>query len=191
VWASIRDLTFRDRPPVGPSQHVSKVSSGQAASCRGSWRVCLLKGCGRGFRSSCARVWYCSAECLALARRWVCWKAQQRYRSSAQGRARRREQSRRWRQRQKEKRSKPSETPAKNGCEGHPRRRRRGEFSCDRPGCYDSFARSARSPWQRFCSALCRGALRLVRLRERRWQGRCGSCPLKLWTFSDLGVRSP
>jgi len=56
--------------------------------------------------------------------------------------------------------------------EGH---RKAGFFeflSCDRPGCYEVFSRSARSPLRCFCSSACRAALRRVELRERRHFGR-------------------
>ena len=59
------------------------------------------------------------------------------------------------------------------------RRRREGHpyqflfsCSCDRPGCYEEFDRSRRSPLQRFCSWACRHALQCVLERERRWRER-------------------
>lgn len=46
-----------------------------------------------------------------------------------------------------------------------------GEIGCcRRPGCYDRFVRTRRSPLQRFCSYRCYQALRRVVLRERRWR---------------------
>lgn len=150
--------------------------------------------CGCCFRPNCARSCYCSDKCRGEARRWTLWKAQQRYRSTENGRAHRREQSRRRRQRQEEQPQKVPQDPIEKGCEGH-HQRRRGKigrnFSCDRPGCYECFNRSARCSWQRFCSALCRHALRLVRLREKRWQGGCSSCPLKLVISGVSAVRGP
>src|SRR5437899_7193712 len=44
--------------------------------------------------------------------------------------------------------------------------------TCDRPGCYENFERSRRSPLQRFCSHNCRRALERVLERERRWRQR-------------------
>ena len=41
---------------------------------------------------------------------------------------------------------------------------------CDRPGCYECFVRSRRSPRQRFCSHACRRAMERVWERERRWR---------------------
>lgn len=46
------------------------------------------------------------------------------------------------------------------------------DHSCDRPGCYQMFALSKRSPLQRFCSHDCRRALERVLERERRWRER-------------------
>jgi hypothetical protein len=48
---------------------------------------------------------------------------------------------------------------------------------CDRPGCYECFVRSRRSPRQRFCSHACRRALERVWERERRWRRRRGRVP--------------
>ena len=45
-------------------------------------------------------------------------------------------------------------------------------FCCERPGCEERFARSSRSPCQKFCSPSCRQALRRVIERERRWRQR-------------------
>jgi hypothetical protein len=96
--------------------------------------------------------------------------------------------------RQRQKRQTAVHPPPEKACEGHHTRRVRRavkKFSCDRPGCYEGFDRSPRSPWQRFCSALCRGALRLVRLRDRRWQEVCWACPLRAEESRVLGVRGP
>jgi len=59
------------------------------------------------------------------------------------------------------------------------------QTSCDRPGCYEGFLRSRRSPGQRFCSKECRLALERVCERERRWQeAQPGSRP-------EVPLRSP
>jgi len=50
-------------------------------------------------------------------------------------------------------------------------------ISCDRPGCYDLFRLTARSPKQRFCTKSCRCALERVCQRERRWRERHGLGP--------------
>jgi len=50
-------------------------------------------------------------------------------------------------------------------------------ISCDRPGCYDLFCPTARSPQQRFCTKSCRCAMERVWQRERRWRARHGVGP--------------
>ena len=69
-------------------------------------RRCLLKGCGQWFHPRQAHQRYCSAECRKAARRWCRWKAQQRYRETAEGKEKRNGQSRRYRERVKD--SKPA-----------------------------------------------------------------------------------
>lgn len=49
-----------------------------------------------------------------------------------------------------------------------------GEISCDRPGCYDLFLRTRRSPAQHFCGKPCRRAMERVWQREARWAERHG-----------------
>ena len=51
---------------------------------------------------------------------------------------------------------------------------RAGEISCDRPGCYELFVRTRRSPARRFCGKPCRRALERVWQREARWHARRG-----------------
>ena len=193
--ASIRDLTFRDTTPMGPSQDLPKRASLQAPVCRSGWRRCLLKECGCGFEPSCARRRYCSEACCQAARGWQVWIAQWAYRHSEKGRAARREQCRRRRARQQEKQPPAASGPAaETAREGHQKtaRRRLGKkIPCRRPGCYEGFVRSARSPWKRFCSALCREALRMVRLREQRWRDVCLACPLNSSEACLHGLRGP
>src|SRR5262249_28389052 len=68
-------------------------------------RRCLLKGCEQSFRPRQPSQRYCSAECRTAARRWSRWKAQQRYRTTEAGRAKRNAQSRRHRERVKSRKS--------------------------------------------------------------------------------------
>jgi hypothetical protein len=56
--------------------------------------------------------------------------------------------------------------------EGYPKGDDGKKFCCHRPGCYQRYHRTARSPRQIFCSAACRQALRRVLLREARWAKR-------------------
>jgi len=62
-------------------------------------RRCLLKGCDQRFCPVRARQRYCSKQCREAARKWSRWKAQQRYRETAVGQAKRSGQSRRYRER--------------------------------------------------------------------------------------------
>ena len=139
-------------------------------------RVCLLKGCERRFRPGCPLSRYCSPECSAAARRWALYQADQRYRSSEQGKERRREQARRHRQRVAERRaaeqdaaSAPAAMPSVGDQQAAPSQENLG-CPCARPGCYDRFSPTDRSPAQKFCSSACRKALRRVLRRERFWR---------------------
>jgi hypothetical protein len=53
--------------------------------------------------------------------------------------------------------------------EGHHYEKNSEWLPCRRPGCYELFAAQARSPLKKFCSMLCRRALRRVLQREARW----------------------
>jgi hypothetical protein len=58
------------------------------------------------------------------------------------------------------------------GCEGYPREDSAKNLPCHRPGCYACFSIPTRSPLKKFCSTLCRRALRAVLQREVRWRQR-------------------
>lgn len=133
-------------------------------------RLCLLKGCQRCFRPQHPFSRYCSSSCRSAARRWRRRAANRRYRTSEQGKCRRRAQACRYRQRVRERES--TESCARAGGEGYPHPDEVAPFSCQRPGCYAGFAKTTRSPLQKFCSAGCRQALRRVLIRERRWRRR-------------------
>jgi hypothetical protein len=160
---------------VGPLQYSRRRPPGQGLPCARSrphgCRRCLLKGCECWFRPSRPQARYCSPDCQRAARRWRRWRAVQRYRASDHGKQRRRGQSQRYRQRQRRAPVAPAEPPPEgqrpaaiphdsSGC------------PCDRPGCYQLFRPSPRSPDQRFCSPACRQALRRVRQRDVRRQER-------------------
>jgi hypothetical protein len=162
---------------VGPLQFPHVPCTGQGPSlCRRrphGCRRCLLKGCERWFRPSRAQCRYCSMDCQQAARRWRRWRASQRYRASKQGQERRREQSQRRRERQRQRQlTVPAESPPPEG----QRPASAGEDSClcpcDRPGCYQLFVPTSRSPHQHFCSWGCRLALRRVQQREARQRER-------------------
>ena len=88
-------------PPESPTHARQKQAAGQRKRRRARRRRCLLKGCEQRFhpRHACQR--YCSAECRKKARQWSGWKAQQRYRKTIAGKAKRNGQSGRYRERVK------------------------------------------------------------------------------------------
>ena len=173
--ASLRSWRFATRLAqqgvTTPVSHSERGRSGQLMQ-GAPWRVgrrrCLLKGCEQTFRPWHPLGRYCSSDCRAAARRWRQRTANRRYRASEQGKRRRRVQSSRYRERIR-RRQEVVSNPVTDG-EGYPHPQEVGNTCCRRPGCYQAFARTARSPLQRFCSAGCRQALRRVLLRERRWK---------------------
>jgi hypothetical protein len=162
---------------VGPPSEYPGSAPRQATSCCRE-RRCLLKGCERPFQPRHPLARYCSDACRQAARRWTQWKANQRYRASDHGRCRRRGQSYRHRVRAAQQcREDSTDKPQREGYQEAPAF---GEFCCDRPGCYECFDRSRRSPLQRFCSALCRQALQRVLQREARWRRRRARRPISV-----------
>jgi hypothetical protein len=163
---------------VGPTQRPSERVGVQGAwrsncSPRPRRRSCLLKGCERPFVPSHPQARYCSVACQAGARRWRRWRACRIYRGSDQGQTRRREQSRRYRERLRQRQA-GAEAPDLAPCEGQRPAQDLEKSCCVRPGCYELFVRSRRSPLQKCCGGLCRRALRRVREREARWRQRLG-----------------
>jgi hypothetical protein len=155
---------------------------------------CLLKGCEQWFQPTHPRCHYCSESCRKAARRWRRWRAQQKYRASPKGRELRQQQARRYRERcqncpppvssaSTSSASTPTACAAAsalgNGavCEGKRLREKIDGIPlcpCDRPGCYVLYAAGSAYNLRRFCSVLCRKALRCVLQREARWrQRRC------------------
>lgn len=138
-------------------------------------RRCLLKGCERCFRPLHPFSRYCSAECGGKARCWAQRRANERYRQSEHGQQKRRDQASRYRERQRLKAaSADSSPPSEASREGYHEASEAEKIGCDRPGCYETFTLSPRSPLRRFCSCGCRQALRRVLIRERRWRQRYG-----------------
>ena len=175
--ASLRSWRFATRldrrgseHPVGPSQRCRDSQWVQGVAWRLVHRLCLLKGCERTFRPRHPFSRYCSSACRAAARRWRRRLANRRYRASEQGKCRRRAQTCRYRQRVRERERTAS--CARPDGEGYPHLKDDTDSCCRRPGCYEGFAKTTRSPLQKFCSAACRLALRRVLIRERRWRRR-------------------
>lgn len=150
------------------------------ASCHNRRRRCLLKGCERAFCPRHPLDRYCSDDCVVQARRWSRARANHKYRASEHGRQRRQEQCRRRRDRWRQAPVAPEE-PSPPGSEGYQETDSEKNLSCSRPGCYERFAPSARSPLRKFCCPCCRQALRRVLVRESRWRQRLGMPPLGRW----------
>ncbi len=166
--------------PLGQVHDDRRFSSGQGSSQAPRQRRCLLKGCEQFFKPDYHQARYCSAACQDAADRWRRWRAEQKWRKTESGRECRRQQSCRHRQRVRERReaeqaAAAEATPAE--CEGERPADASGKSSCARPGCYVLFVPPRRSPCQRFCSCLCRKALRRVLQREARWGRRRKSGP--------------
>jgi len=157
---------------LGQLHHDRRFSSGQGFSQKPRRRRCLLKGCERFFDPPHAQSRYCGPVCQEAADRWRHWRASQAWRKTEGGRECRRQQSCRYRQRVRERRE-AEQVAAEEAAEAQREGQRPAEISekssCARPGCYELFAVSRRSPQQRFCSCLCRQALRRVIQRESRW----------------------
>lgn len=182
--ASRRGLTFGSKTSLGPIPEYLSASPTQAPG--GRRRLCLLKGCERPFRPPHPLSRYCSESCRQDARRWSQRRANQQYRATEHGRCQRRDQSRRRRLRARE-RSRASSAGAAQR-EGYQKTRADEKTCCARPGCYERFTCTSRSPLQKFCSALCRRALWRVRQREWRWFRRWGlphATFLKWWNRRD------
>jgi hypothetical protein len=157
---------------LGLLEH-DRRSCRRQSSCGGPRRRrCLLKGCERWFEPRCPQARYCSPACQEAARRWRSWRAGQTWRQTEDGRQCRCRQSCRYRQRVRERR-KAEEAATELSVQAEREGQRPAETleksPCARPGCYELFIPTRRSPHQRFCSCLCRQALRRVLQREARW----------------------
>jgi hypothetical protein len=165
-------------PPLGPSSFHHLARPRQEAWRPRRARRCLLKGCERSFTPSHPQSRYCSEACRRAARAWRCWQASQRYRATPHGKDRRRAQQCRYRQRCRERQAEANRPPPADTLP--PREGQRPalpdeSFStrpCDRPGCYEVFVITAPLAQRRFCSSLCRLALRRVLEREARYRQR-------------------
>lgn len=160
------------RAPLGPLEHDRRSCRGQGPSCGPRRRRCLLKGCEQFFQPRCPQSRYCSPACRKAAGRWRSWRARRTWRKTEAGRACRRRQSYRYRERVRQRRRTEQAAVLEAGtkpCEGQRAAETSEKSSCSRPGCYELFVPGRRSPHQRFCSCLCRQALRRVVQREARW----------------------
>jgi len=107
---------WESSPPMGPPENLTNPRKKQAAgrrkrrARRPRQRQCLLKGCEQPFQPRQAGQRYCSEDCRRATRKWSRWKAQQKYRTTAVGKAKRSHQSRCYRERVKSR--KPPESEA-------------------------------------------------------------------------------
>ena len=129
-------------------------------------RQCLLKGCSRTYFPKHPLQRYCSEECRKKAKKWRHYKAQHQYRKTDNGKKKRGEQCQRRRELLKTREA--AVRRQSHRCEGNHNKNIFGSC-CDRPGCYERFIKTRRSPQQRFCSHECRHAFERVLERERRW----------------------
>ncbi len=155
---------------MGPGPGSSRQARTASPQWKAGRRQCLLKGCERMFEASSCAARYCSQGCRDEASWWSRWRSQASWRSSERGKERRREQARR--RRERGKRDSQEAPPAVRV--GHSYTIPCGFSPCDRPGCYELFRKTSRSPLQRFCSLGCREALRRVRAREHRYRRQKG-----------------
>lgn len=157
---------------MGPVAHHDSRSHPGQGCCGPRHRRCLLKGCEQWFQPRSPQARYCSGACRVAARRWRRWRAGQKWRKTELGRQCRRQQSCRYRERVRQRREAGQAVVEESADE--PREGQRPadvlkKSPCSRPGCYELFEPSRRSPGQRFCSCLCRKALRRVLQREAIW----------------------
>ncbi len=139
----------------------------------GPRRRCLLKGCERLFLPCHWRSRFCSKACQQAVRRWQRWRANQKYRATEKGRGYRQEQSRRQRQRRRERQAASADiAPSREGERIQPGSKNSSDRPCHRPGCYTLFTPSHEHSCKRFCSVVCRLALRRVLDREARYRAR-------------------
>ena len=166
------------------SQRCQESCSLQEASCRPGRRLCLLKGCQQTFWAIHPLSRYCSSACRAAADLWRRRTANRRYRASEQGKCRRRAQACRYRQRVRARNA--TEFSSAAAGEGYPHLQDDTDSCCQRPGCYQAFTKTPRSPLQKFCSAPCRQALRRVLIRERWWSRRLRGERRSRWRGDDF-----
>ncbi len=158
---------------MGPPSFHPFASLRQGARPPRRARRCLLKGCERWFTPSYPQSRYCSAACRAAARRWRRAQASRRYRATAAGRARRRAQQQRYRQRRRERATASADvSAAREGQRPASPGEDFVECLCARPGCYATFWVNPLRSCRRFCSLVCRLALRRVLDREARYRQR-------------------
>jgi hypothetical protein len=111
--------------------------------------------------------------CRKAATRWRRVKASREYRASDKGRERRREANQRYRERRRAREAAAAAEPeVREGKRLPVSGENFAERMCDRPGCYVLFWVKHEHSNRRFCSVLCRNALRCVVDREALYRQR-------------------
>jgi len=156
----------------------SHYTSGSSASAgrRLGRRSCLNKGCGVAYQAQRWNQRFCGTpDCRQEVRRWQAAKRQRRRRQAEKARRQHAlaEQERR-RRRRKDRNTPPDDhssspsDPVTASASAWSRGKGLPENFCDRPGCFEP-VRPAETVPARYCDDTCRGAMRLVRDRERKW----------------------
>ena len=137
-------------------------------------RTCARKGCGQSFQACHWRQRYCQdPSCMRELRRWQALKRQRRRRATPEGRRQHAQAERQRRRREACGEEMSSDNTRRERAEQFAWSRNEGipEVFCDRPGCYQPPRPSQRGPAQ-YCGDDCRGVMRRVRDRERKWCSR-------------------
>jgi hypothetical protein len=165
---------------MGHSHYTSPSVRSSRAARRLGRRSCLNKGCGVEFQ---ARRWnqrFCGApECRREVRRWQAAKRQRRWRQVEKNRQQHAAAEHKRRQRRRETTARlpnnlsaDPQSASSDGSAASDGAWSRGkglpENFCDRPGCFEPVRPTDTVP-ARYCDDTCRGAVRLVRDRERKW----------------------
>ena len=165
---------------MGHSHLTSPSSANASAGRRLGRRSCLNKGCGVEFQAQRWNQRFCGApDCRREVRRWQAAKRQRRRRQVEKFRRQHAVAERERRRRRREPAaclsnnqpddSQSSPSDAVTAADGAwSRGKALPENFCDRPGCFEPVRPTDTVP-ARYCDDTCRGAVRLVRDRERKW----------------------
>ena len=165
---------------MGHSHYTSPSAGNSSAARRLGRRSCLNKGCGVEFQAQRWNQRFCGApDCRREVQRWQAAKRQRRRRQVEKIR---RQHAVAERERRRRRRETTARLPNNFSDDTQPasidapvvvdgawsRSKALPENFCDRPGCFDPVRPTDGAP-ARYCDDTCRGAVRLVRDRERKW----------------------
>ena len=170
VAHSPRAFPWEIEPPVGTRQSIG-TRRRRARARRPRLRNCLRKGCTRKYQPRCHHQRYCRhPECLRELRRWHAARRQAERRKDVDVKTRHAQAEQARRQKLKSA-FQTVENPELAPARGHAAQTFFSLPLCDRPGCHQHPASSARI-WARYCCPACRQAVRNVLDRERKWLSR-------------------